>query len=158
MPKTKTSSKLRLNQRSKFKFDKTLLAVIAAVVVATGGYLFYRQSHAATLAIWQDILKQYNCPYTNGWQPPTLQYGSTGNCVKFLQFNLELGTGHIGGPPKEDGIFGSNTLYYVKEFQGQNSLKVDGIVGPATWLKLDSCVNDKSSTISGMWVCRKLTP
>ena len=52
MPKAKTKvskskSSKGLVSRSKFKFDKTLVVVIAAVVVATGGYLFYKGSHAA---------------------------------------------------------------------------------------------------------------
>ncbi len=46
MPKTKTKSKSLAN-RSSLKFDKTLILVIAAVVVATGGYLFYKGTHAA---------------------------------------------------------------------------------------------------------------
>jgi murein L,D-transpeptidase YcbB/YkuD len=35
-----------------------------------------------------------------------------------------------------DGYFGNNTLDAVKKFQGNNGLKQDGIVGPATWAKL----------------------
>jgi len=35
-----------------------------------------------------------------------------------------------------DGYFGNNTLSAVKRFQGNNGLKQDGIVGPATWAKL----------------------
>jgi N-acetylmuramoyl-L-alanine amidase len=35
-----------------------------------------------------------------------------------------------------DGIFGQQTLLRVLEFQGNNSLVADGIVGPATRLKL----------------------
>lgn len=50
MPKTKKSaSKSALGFKPKFKFDKTLLLVIIAVVVATGGFLFYQASHAATM-------------------------------------------------------------------------------------------------------------
>lgn len=47
MSKTKAQSSNRLVKVGKFKFDKAFLIVTAAVVVATGGYLFYRGTHAA---------------------------------------------------------------------------------------------------------------
>jgi peptidoglycan hydrolase-like protein with peptidoglycan-binding domain len=37
-----------------------------------------------------------------------------------------------------DGIFGSKTESGVKTFQGDQGLVVDGIVGPATWAKIDA--------------------
>ncbi len=37
---------------------------------------------------------------------------------------------------KIDGILGPNTREAVEAFQSQNSLKVDGKVGPKTWQKL----------------------
>lgn len=36
----------------------------------------------------------------------------------------------------DDGIFGTMTEEAVKDFQKSNGLKVDGIVGDATWVKL----------------------
>jgi peptidoglycan hydrolase-like protein with peptidoglycan-binding domain len=35
-----------------------------------------------------------------------------------------------------DGVFGPKTELAVKNFQKDNRLFVDGIVGPRTWLKL----------------------
>ncbi len=56
-----------------------------------------------------------------------LRQGSKGNDVKTLQSVLHL---------CQDGIFGPLTEEVVKEFQKANGLKVDGIVGDATWSKI----------------------
>lgn len=49
MPKSKVIKPKPIAALSpKFKFDKTFVAVVAAVVVATGGYLFYQGTHAAS--------------------------------------------------------------------------------------------------------------
>lgn len=53
--------------------------------------------------------------------------GSRGEVVKQIQKALHL---------LPDGIFGQQTENAVKNFQGKNGLKVDGIVGPATLAKL----------------------
>jgi N-acetylmuramoyl-L-alanine amidase len=61
---------------------------------------------------------------------PILRPGMEGDAVRQLQSRLkELGfyTGPI------DGIFGSQTEAAVRRAQTENSLEVDGIVGPATW-------------------------
>lgn len=57
----------------------------------------------------------------------TYKYGSRGEVVKQIQTALHL---------YPDGIFGRQTEEAVKEFQRKNRLTVDGIVGPATLLKL----------------------
>ena len=56
-----------------------------------------------------------------------LKKGSRGNDVKTIQKALHL---------LDDGIFGAMTEEAVKDFQKSNGLKVDGIVGDATWVKL----------------------
>jgi peptidoglycan hydrolase-like protein with peptidoglycan-binding domain len=66
---------------------------------------------------------------------PTLKKGSTGNPVRRAQKRLTLASYDTGGV---DGIFGAKTESGVKTFQGDQSLAVDGIVGPATWAKIDA--------------------
>ncbi|MDP2711709.1 MAG: peptidoglycan-binding protein [Solirubrobacteraceae bacterium] len=65
---------------------------------------------------------------------PTLQRGSEGPAVKDLQralIELDFKPGEV------DGIFGVYTQSAVKSFQTWAQIVVDGIVGPATWEKLD---------------------
>lgn len=57
----------------------------------------------------------------------TLRLGSRGNDVKILQRALNL---------YDDGIFGNLTLERVREFQKENGLNPDGVVGDKTWEKL----------------------
>jgi peptidoglycan hydrolase-like protein with peptidoglycan-binding domain len=63
--------------------------------------------------------------------PPTIQQGSTGNAVREAQYLLVrfllLDSGQV------DGSFGPVTKRAVKEFQSEEGLTVDGVVGPATW-------------------------
>ena len=54
----------------------------------------------------------------------TLQYGSTGDCVKVVQRAVGV---------TDDGIFGPNTRSAVIVFQHDHGLALDGIVGPNTW-------------------------
>lgn len=56
-----------------------------------------------------------------------LKRGSKGTTVKILQQVLKLNV---------DGIFGPATELAVKQFQKDNNLVVDGIVGNNTWKKL----------------------
>jgi len=53
-----------------------------------------------------------------------LKIGSTGDAVKTLQEYLKI---------KVDGVFGTLTEYVVKEWQAQNGLTPDGVVGKITW-------------------------
>ncbi|WP_135547290.1 spore cortex-lytic enzyme [Paenibacillus cymbidii] len=62
-----------------------------------------------------------------------LRYGATGTDIYELQGRLK----HLGFyTGKVDGDFGYNTLKSVKWFQSEFGLKVDGIVGAKTKLKL----------------------
>ena len=70
---------------------------------------------------------------------PTIKRGSTGKYVKECQNDLIL-LGYDVGPTGADGKFGKNTEKAVKAFQKDHKLKVDGIVGPATWAALDAAV------------------
>ncbi|SHJ16136.1 peptidoglycan-binding domain-containing protein [Lutispora thermophila] len=62
-----------------------------------------------------------------------IAFGSYGGDVKLLQ---EVLNNH-GYQLKVDGIFGKKTEAAVKDFQGKNGLKADGIVGPKTIAKLN---------------------
>lgn len=83
--------------------------------------------------------------------PRILRIRSTGDDVKFLQERLN------SRPPTAlplldvDGKFRAKTLTRVKEFQGNNVLTVDGIVGPPTWAKLlgDSVVKTTGFFVLG---------
>lgn len=76
--------------------------------------------------------------YGNGDNPypvPTglLRYNSRGNDVRWLQVELN----NHGYQLIVDGIFGTKTDAAVRDFQRENGLVVDGIVGPATMAKLE---------------------
>jgi len=63
----------------------------------------------------------------------TIRYGATGSDVRELQGRLKyLGFYH----GKVDGEFGYQTLQALKRFQGEFGMKVDGIAGSKTKLKL----------------------
>ncbi len=56
-------------------------------------------------------------------------------CVKDVQRRLQA-RGYYIGPSGVDGIFGPDCETGTKRFQRMNGLTADGIVGPATWKKL----------------------
>lgn len=68
---------------------------------------------------------------------PTLKRGSRGPYVTLAQTEL-IAKGFSCGDKGADGIFGKATEQATKDFQRAVGLKVDGIIGPATWEKLDS--------------------
>lgn len=71
-----------------------------------------------------------------------LRLGSRGSAVTTLQ-NMLKAAGVF--PYAVDGIFGQQTLSAVKNFQKQQGLTVDGIVGANTWAKLKSSDKPGSS-------------
>jgi peptidoglycan hydrolase-like protein with peptidoglycan-binding domain len=64
---------------------------------------------------------------------PTIAEGATGPNVRWLQYLLVRRT---LSDNQSDGIFGPVTKAAVEEFQHDEHLTVDGIVGPATWSAL----------------------
>jgi peptidoglycan hydrolase-like protein with peptidoglycan-binding domain len=75
----------------------------------------------------------------------SLRSGSTGNKVKELQTNLKkLGydCGNI------DGIFGSKTVAAVKEFQKDQKLVIDGIVGAGTQTAITKAIKNLAKNIT----------
>lgn len=75
------------------------------------------------------------------------RYGSRGEEVRQIQEKLKA-WGYYDG--NVDGIFGSQTLQAVKDFQKVNNLSVDGIVGEKTLaaLGISSSSNSNSSSTS----------
>jgi mannan endo-1,4-beta-mannosidase len=81
--------------------------------------------------------------------PRTLESNSFGDDVKFLQELLN------SRPPTAlprllvDGAFRNDTRARVQEFQSNNALIVDGVVGPATWGEL---LGHTATTTTGFFV------
>ena len=61
---------------------------------------------------------------------PTIRQGSRGTYVRYLQEKLTSKLYPLGNI---DGIFGNGTKNAFVEFQNENGLTADGIVGPITW-------------------------
>ncbi|HEX7747057.1 MAG TPA: L,D-transpeptidase family protein [Micromonosporaceae bacterium] len=91
------------------------VAFAPAAVAATG---IQPASAASTLTAW-----------------PTIQYGSHGSAVVYLQQRLTALRYDVG---PVDGIFGYSTLHGVYAFQKVQGIGMDGIVGPVTWSRIAS--------------------
>ena len=73
-----------------------------------------------------------------------IQEGDTGRDVELLQRQLNRISVNFPGIPKiypADGFFDASTTAAVKKFQEVFSLKVDGIVGKATWNRIQLVYN-----------------
>lgn|GEM_PF-7070569 len=98
---------------------------------------------------------------------PILRYGSSGNCVGWVQRRLKQ-LGYAPGPT--DCIFGWQTEAAVKQFQKDRGLVVDGVVGPQTWAALKGAVDgggisdeERCRRAGGVWdpvngVCKAAIP
>jgi N-acetylmuramoyl-L-alanine amidase len=76
---------------------------------------------------------RFNPPTEETFSKNEVRYGATGSDVRELQGRLKF-IGFYNG--SIDGDYGYKTLTAVKRFQGEFGMKVDGIVGPKTKLKL----------------------
>ncbi|WP_261306077.1 spore cortex-lytic enzyme [Paenibacillus andongensis] len=76
---------------------------------------------------------KFNPPAEETFSKNEVRYGATGADVNELQGRLKF-IGFYSG--SIDGDYGYKTLTAVKRFQGEFGMKVDGIVGPKTKLKL----------------------
>lgn len=72
-----------------------------------------------------------------------LQKGDNNSYVKELQEKL-IELGYSLPRYGADGDFGDETLEAVNKFQDENGLVVDGIVGHATWAKIEELLNKKA--------------
>jgi spore germination protein len=79
----------------------------------------------------------------------TLKQGTTGADVNSLQSTL-LKLDYNPGPI--DGIFGLKTVQAVKQFQKDNNIHADGIVGPITWQTLQSKIKPALTRSVAGWI------
>jgi hypothetical protein len=98
-----------------------------------------------------DLLAQTPVNTTCDPNAQTLKKGNAGEIVVTLQ-NLLVEKGYIDRD-YVDGDFGPGTEAAVKQFQTDNSLTADGIVGPATWQVLCSTAVPPSDETPGMMSC-----
>lgn len=82
---------------------------------------------------WAGIRLHQSFPSETTFSKATIKYGATGSDVRELQGRLKY-LGFYQG--KIDGQFGYRTLQSLKYFQSEFGLKVDGIAGSKTKLKL----------------------
>ncbi len=76
--------------------------------------------------------------------PVDLGEGDTGNEVQRIQIQINRISSNFPGIPKiypTDGFFGRSTVDAVKKFQEVFGLTVDGIVGRATWYRIQYIYN-----------------
>ena len=74
-------------------------------------------------------------------KPKTVRFGDRGDDVVALQRRLQQ-LGVFPSNVTTTGYFGAITLRAVKEFQSQEGLVEDGIVGPKTWAELRNGLYD----------------
>ena len=65
---------------------------------------------------------------------PTIKKGSQGAAVRLAQKRLKA---RFYDPGPVDALFGAKTEKAVKRYQGDRLLDNDGVIGPATWARLD---------------------
>ena len=73
---------------------------------------------------------------------PYIRYGMRSEDVRRLQRILNK-LGYIGRNLRtltEDGVFGPNTLFALKDFQGRHGLNRDGVFGPLTYAEMTKSI------------------
>lgn len=94
-----------------------------------------------------DVELVFNAPVedVSGSAPSVpLTEGDTGRDIEQIQMRLNRISANFPGIPKispADGFFGESTKNAVEKFQEVFSLTPDGIVGPATWYRIQSIYN-----------------
>lgn len=87
-------------------------------------------------------------------ETPLLQNGDKGKDVKNLQERL-IKLGYSVGKYRADGDFGDDTKEAVKQFQKDQKIKSDGVVGQITWGRLDNPKKVKQNKpnleVDGKW-------
>lgn len=94
-----------------------------------------------------------NFPLTNG----NLQSGAKNDNVKDLQ-NFLISKGYNVGSTGADGDFGPATKAAVMQFQTDNNLTADGIVGVQTVAKINSYIQNTGTTTNGTTPATNTSP
>jgi peptidoglycan hydrolase-like protein with peptidoglycan-binding domain len=111
---------------------RNVLRRITFGVLATG-MLVAMAAGATVVAASAAVAAPHHATHkTKALSWPTVKQGDSGNRVLTIQYLLN----DRGYKVAVDGAFGSTTKTEVQKFQKAKGLKVDGIVGSATWEKL----------------------
>ena len=94
---------------------------------------------------WAEI----NATIDNG-ASSLLRMGSKGDSVRILQEDL-IAIGYSCGDAGADGDFGQGTYNAVVAFQKDHNLEVDGIVGPNTWVAINTAVPPDDANVPDEW-------
>ena len=127
-------------------FDDSTVAVVKQFQQKNGLKVTGRYDSTMRRYLWPTVVEieeaiqqSYEGTADDPYVGRTLKLGSYGEDVKAIQMKL-LGSGYMTG--NADGIYGALTKAAVKRFQRAYSvkygLKVDGIVGPKTWVAINS--------------------
>ena len=105
----------------------SILLEVCFVDSSADAALYNRHFEDICRAIAESILNRTVTPSPSPEPPlrPTIRQGDRGDAVRELQSLLD--------GLDADGIFGPKTTTAVRAFQKDNKLKVDGVVGPASW-------------------------
>jgi murein L,D-transpeptidase YcbB/YkuD len=117
----------RYNKVKTFNTPKDQFREIAYAGWAGNTQNDYENYYNLLYAVYQSNLKKGLFIADKPALPGIIKLGSQGELVRLIQDKLGI---------KVDGIFGSLTEKAVKEFQRNNGLAVDGIVGQNTWSKM----------------------
>lgn len=82
--------------------------------------------------------KAYGCSVPR----PTLKVNDKHKCASYLQYSLNHANVDSPGLSRT-GLYNPTTQTYVKKFQQKYGLTVDGVVGSATWAKIDALATNR---------------
>lgn len=80
----------------------------------------------------------YNCPVYFGVVYATVQQGSTGDCVRMLQWRMNNFNNGSKANVAINGVFDATTANAVRYLQGAARLPVTGVVDAATWSMINA--------------------
>lgn len=130
----------RGSSSSAVKYLQYMLIVFGYRVDADG--IFGTQTQNAVMQFQRDVgISSDGIVGTQTWKYisgnitayPTLRRGSRGGYVNLLQRYLLSYLYPVG---TVDGAFGARTERAVRDFQSENGIRADGVVGPVTWRTL----------------------